>query len=64
MDVYNEEPLKESPLLKLDNVMLTPHVGAQTAEAKKRIGTKIVEKVKLFKDMNERNKTLKRATHL
>lgn len=27
LDVYEEEPLQESPLFELDNVVLTPHMG-------------------------------------
>jgi len=50
LDVYEKEPPMDSPLLKLDNVALTPHIGAQTVEAKKRIGKSIVEKIKLFKN--------------
>ena len=34
LDVFNKEPLtKESKLLKCDNVILTPHLGAYTSEA-------------------------------
>ncbi|MBQ7682326.1 MAG: C-terminal binding protein, partial [Oscillibacter sp.] len=34
LDVYAEEPLPaDSPLLTLDNVILTPHVAAQTEDA-------------------------------
>jgi len=29
-------------------VVLTPHIGAQTIEARKRIGRSIVEKIKMF----------------
>ena len=33
-DVYEKEPLpKDSPLRKLENVILTPHAAAQTLEA-------------------------------
>ena len=38
MDVFVEEPLRSSPLLKLKNVVLTPHIGAHTVEAIDRMG--------------------------
>jgi phosphoglycerate dehydrogenase-like enzyme len=38
----------------MDNVILTPHIGAQTIEAKERIGKAIVEKVKNFQKEFER----------
>ncbi len=42
LDVYSEEPLPvNSPLRKLENVILTPHLGASTKEALER-GTKVV----------------------
>ena len=50
LDVYEKEPPKDSPLLKLDNAILTPHIGAQTVEARKRIGKSIIEKIKIFKN--------------
>ena len=34
--VENEPPVKDHPLLKLDNVLWTPHLGAVTFEASKR----------------------------
>jgi len=46
LDVFEEEPLpKDHPLTKLDNVVLTPHIGANTLEAQKRAGIQIAEKV-------------------
>jgi len=33
LDVYTNEPLRESPLKELDNVIMTPHIGAYTEEA-------------------------------
>ena len=33
LDAYEEEPPKASPLFELDNVVLTPHTAAHTAEA-------------------------------
>ena len=38
LDVYEQEPLPlSSPLLKLDNIVLTPHVSSQTMESLWRI---------------------------
>lgn len=38
LDVFATEPLSaDSPLRRLDNVFLTPHVGAATAEADRRL---------------------------
>jgi len=45
LDVFETEPLKASPLFELDNVVLTPHVGAQTAEGQLRAGVEIAELV-------------------
>jgi len=47
LDVYRKEPLpSDSPLLKLDNVVLTPHIGASTEEAKREAAIIIAEKIK------------------
>jgi D-3-phosphoglycerate dehydrogenase len=41
LDVYRSEPYK-GRLLELNNVYLTPHIGASTKEAQKRIGEELV----------------------
>ena len=39
LDVFSEEPLPEdSPLRDAPNLVLTPHLGASTAESQKRVG--------------------------
>ena len=38
IDVYRQEPPQGSPLIGLDNVLLTPHLGASTGENLGRIG--------------------------
>jgi D-3-phosphoglycerate dehydrogenase len=48
-DVFASEPLeKDTPLLKLDNLLLTPHIGASTEEAQVRVGEMCVDQVKEF----------------
>ena len=42
LDVYNEEPCTNERLFSQPNVSLTPHVGASTKEAQKRIGEETV----------------------
>ncbi len=44
LDVVEDET-KDNPLLKYDNVILTPHLGASTKEAQKNVGIEIVKEV-------------------
>ena len=41
LDVFDHEPLTESPLLALDEVVVTPHLGAPTSEAQDKAGQTI-----------------------
>ena len=45
IDVFEVEPCTDSPLIEFDNVVLTPHLGASTAEAQDRAGEQIAEYV-------------------
>ncbi|MBN2518034.1 MAG: hydroxyacid dehydrogenase [Candidatus Altiarchaeota archaeon] len=45
LDVFEKEPPEGSPLLKLENVVFTPHLGAQTEEGQGRVGIEIAQKV-------------------
>jgi D-3-phosphoglycerate dehydrogenase / 2-oxoglutarate reductase len=47
LDVFDAEPTTESPLFHLDNVVVTPHLGASTAEAQDKAGQTIAEQVVL-----------------
>jgi D-3-phosphoglycerate dehydrogenase len=45
LDVYESEPPKDSPILKMDNVVITPHIGASTFEGQKRAGMIVAKDV-------------------
>jgi len=47
LDVYETEPLPdESPLRDAPNLVLTPHLGASTAEAQVGVATEVADKIK------------------
>jgi D-3-phosphoglycerate dehydrogenase len=48
LDVWAEEPSKNHDLYSHPMVSCTPHIGAQTVEAQKRIGAEIVEIISNF----------------
>jgi D-3-phosphoglycerate dehydrogenase len=45
LDVFEEEPTTDSPLFALPNIVVTPHLGASTAEAQDRAGITAAEQV-------------------
>ena len=46
MDVYEVEPAKEHKLFSMEQMIVTPHIGAQTAEGQLRAGVQIAELVR------------------
>ena len=48
LDVYAEEPSANAALYSHPNVSCTPHIGAATVEAQKRIGAEIVDIIRSF----------------
>ncbi|MEK7867379.1 MAG: hydroxyacid dehydrogenase [Planctomycetota bacterium] len=55
IDVFEKEPPDPSnPLLRLANVVLTPHLGASTLEGQNRVGESIARKVIAFFQAPER----------
>ncbi len=45
VDVFPKEPATESPLFGVDNIIVTPHLGASTAEAQVLASTDIAEQI-------------------
>ena len=45
LDVYEMEPPKDYSLMKLPNVVCTPHIGAQTVEAQRAASTLLAQKI-------------------
>ena len=43
LDVYEKEPLTESPLFELDNIVICPHIGAATVDSLKMMGQDSIE---------------------
>jgi D-3-phosphoglycerate dehydrogenase / 2-oxoglutarate reductase len=51
LDVHeNEGEGKISPFASLPNVILTPHIGAQTIDSQREIGDRVLETVEQFED--------------
>lgn len=45
LDVFEQEPFVPDELLKLDNVVLTPHIGSATFEARTKMAIMAAESI-------------------
>ena len=52
LDVFEKEPNTESPLLELDNFVATPHLGASTFEAQRKVSKDICRQIVDFLTQN------------
>ena len=48
LDVFTEEPPKNSPYVEFENVILTPHIAGSTAEAQEAVGVQIAMQVREY----------------
>ena len=48
LDVFENEPSVSEGLLKMENVVLLPHLGSATQETRKAMGMRVVENVEAF----------------
>jgi len=56
LDVFEQEPpAKDNPLFKLDNTILSPHIGFHTAEAAKRCTDICIDNVVKFLEGHQQN---------
>jgi D-3-phosphoglycerate dehydrogenase len=47
IDVWSKEPCTQSPLFEFESVVVTPHLGASTAEAQEKAGVSVAKSVRL-----------------
>jgi glyoxylate reductase len=50
LDVFEHEPSVNPKLLRLDNVVLLPHMGSATIEGRVDMGEKVIINIKTFAD--------------
>jgi len=61
IDVFEKEPTINQSLYKHPKVSVTPHIGASTKEAQKRIGEEVVEKITGFFHIGGKNNDIGKA---
>ena len=50
LDVYANEPFVPEPLLKMDNVVLLPHIGSGTVETRREMSKLVIENLQAYFD--------------
>ena len=50
LDVFEHEPAVNPKLLRLDNVVLMPHMGSATVEGRQAMGEKVIVNIRTFAD--------------
>jgi D-3-phosphoglycerate dehydrogenase len=45
LDVFEKEPPADDPILTMENLIATPHIGGSTEEAQETVGVRIVEQL-------------------
>jgi D-3-phosphoglycerate dehydrogenase len=53
VDVFDKEPSLDSPLFDLENVVVTPHLGASTEEAQINVAIDIIKQIRDFFEKEE-----------
>ena len=46
LDVFEDEPATDTPLLDLENVLALPHLGASTSEAQEHVAVEVAQQVR------------------
>jgi len=64
LDVYEEEPPKDSPLFELDNISFTPHLGASTREAQVAVSVEIARQAVTYLKTGEAINALNLSTKI
>ena len=48
LDVYKNEPEVNPALIEMQNVVLSPHIGTATIEARDDMGFRVIENIEMY----------------